>query len=130
MPSPFFEALTAADALLDAHVGETVSIVPMRNTDFARGVDPERDTVDVLALVDFTDPSSADISVVTPRYAHASWQIEVRRTSLPDGFRLRLNDEVLLLDRPGSPRTKVTQVDNQDPTRLCAEVAPIGDVGE
>lgn len=127
MPSPFARALAKMDATLDAQMGEQITIVPMRNSDFARIVDNDRPTIDVVALVNFVDPSSADIARLDARVAYEEVEAEVRRALLPDGFVPRKSDEVVLLDRPGGPRYKIGRADTIDPERIYLTLSKIED---
>lgn len=121
----FRRALAKSDRVLDVKMGEAVSIVPMRSGDFGDRVDPDRVTHDTVALVNWVDPSSADISRLESRVAYEETEIAIRRSLLPDGFKPRKGDYVILLDQPGSPRHKVNRVDANDPERLLITLAPI-----
>jgi hypothetical protein len=122
-PSPFAAALAAMDADLDTHMGETISIVPVRVSDYGTAPDPERSTFDVVALVNYVDPSAADSGKMESRVAYEETEVGIRRALLPTGSKVRKNDEVLLLDRPGTPRLKVSRIDDVDPERLCLTLA-------
>ena len=127
MPSPFAAALTAADEHIDGQMAENISIVPMKNGDFSTHVDTERDEINPVALVDYVEQSSGDIAVLEARVPFEEVEAEVRRALLPDGAEIRKNDEVLLLDRPGSPRYKVGRVDKDDPERILFTLSKIRD---
>lgn len=125
MPSPFEAALAKADLAIDAKMAEEISIIPMLRGDFAEAVDSERPVIDVVALVNYVDPSSADIDKLDGRIAYDEYEIEIRRALLPAGYKVRKNDIVQLLDRHGSPRTKVMRVNEIDPTRLVITLSPV-----
>ena len=120
MPSPFATALAQMDVDLDAHLGEEVSLIPMIAGDYDQSADPARQEVNVIALVNFVDPSSADISTLDARVRYEEVEIEVDRSLLPTdpGWILKKQDEVVLLERPSSPRYKIGRVDTIDPVRL------------
>ena len=126
MPSPFAAALTEADVAIDDEMAEMISIVPRARGDFAVIIDAERSVIDCVALVDFVDPSSADLSALDARAPYEELEAQVRRAALPVGAVIRKGDEVLLLDRAGTPRTKVGRVNGNDPERIYLTLAPIG----
>ena len=126
MPSPFAEALSAMEKRLDTHMGERIGFSPMKNEDFDTAADPERVPFEVVGLADFVDPSSADIATLDARVPFEELEIEVRREVLPAGTVIRKNDQVELLERPGSPRYKVGRVDTSDPGRLRMALSKIG----
>lgn len=128
MPSPFAAALSEADRVIDGHLEEDVSIVPMTGGRYGDSVDNERPVIDVKALVDFTEPSAANIEKLEAMVAYEQWEVEIRRALLPEGYRIKKNDEVQLLDRPGAPKTRVMRRNEQDPERLCLTLSPIADV--
>jgi len=119
-------ALDRLDSALDRQLGEAVSIVPMRLTDFGKNPDPERPAFDVTALVDWLDPASAQIPHTETRVVHEEVHVEVRRIELA-GRRVAKNDEILLLDRPGSPRVAVNFVQTLDPGRVVFVCGPARD---
>lgn len=124
MPSRFAEAMAAADVALDAHMGEDVQVTPMRRGDFAAVPDPDRPAFDVTALVVDGDPSSTPIAKMDVRVVHEEWRVEVRRAVLA-GRKVRKGDEIVLLERPGSPRIVVTFVERLDRERLHLVCGPL-----
>lgn len=126
MPSPFAAALLRADQDLDAHLGGTVQVTPMRSGDFARMPDPERPAFDVVALVVAGESSSAQVPKLESRYVAERWTVEIRRV-LVAGRRIGKGDELVLLDEPGSPRVVVDHVEPGDPGRVVLVCGPISD---
>ena len=123
--SPFAAALAAADVVIDAQMGEDISIIPCVPGDFGAVPDSERPAFDVVGLVYETDPSAADAGSMMTRLPYEEWEIEVRREHLA-GRRVRKGDEVLLLDRPGSPRFVVSRIDDVDRSRIIMALTSIG----
>ncbi len=126
MPSPFSAAMARADAALDTYMGETVQVSPQKAGDFARQPDPNRPAFDVVALVVDGDPSGTNVPRLDARVVHEEWRIEIRRTLLA-GRRIAKGDEIILLDRPGSPRITVNMVERLDEHRLGLICGPIAD---
>lgn len=116
MPAAWQTAIDKLDRALDRQLGETVSIIPMRLADFGKNPDPARPAFDVTALVDFLEPASAQVQHTETRVVHEEVHVEVQRSELA-GRRVAKNDEILLLDRPGSPRVVVNFVKTLDPGR-------------
>ena len=130
MVSPFASEVAIGEADLDDQLAENISITPIRGGREGRymsHVDTERPQIDCVALVDYTDPSSADIAKLDARIPYQELEAQIRRAVLPPGAKLRKGDIVQLLDRPGSPRTKIGRVDTDDPERLLVTLAPIQD---
>lgn len=130
MPSPFEAALAKADEAIDAVMAETVTIVPMLRggaSDYGVAVDNERPTIDVRALVNYVDPSMANIDKLEAAVTYNEIEVEILRANLEAGTKFRKGDVVQLIDRPGSPRTKINRVSNIDPTRIVLTLAPISD---
>lgn len=125
MPSPFAAALAGMEEKLDQHMGEQIIITPMVGGDYAVTADATRPVIDVIGLVDFVDPSSADIAKLDARVAHEELEAEIRREVLPAGWEIRKGDSVQLPDRP-SRDYKVGRVDTSDPTRLRVNLSKIG----
>ena len=118
MTSPFSAALAVMEQVLDNHVGETIQLVPCRHTDYAESLpDPNRATRDVMALVHEHDTSTVDISSLTARVPYEEIEVVIRRALLGT-LQLRKNDEVVLVDRPGSPRFRVMRIDRLDEQRI------------
>jgi hypothetical protein len=126
MPSPFMAALADADADIDAELAEQITIVPMRRGEFAEQVDNERPTIDCVALVNHIDPSAADIPHLEARAPYEEFEAQIRRIVLPVGFRIAKGDKVCMLDRPGSPWTRVGRFSGVDPERVTLTLQPIG----
>lgn len=126
MTSPFAAALAAADVVLDEQMGEAVQITPMRGGDFGRQTDAGRAVIDVVALVGHVDPSSADIATLESRVGYEEVEVEIRRAALPADVVFRKGDDVLLLDRPGAPRYKISRIDGNDPSRWVLSLAGRG----
>ena len=124
MRSPYQRALAAADARFDQHMGEMVQITPMRQSDFGRSPDPQRPAFDCVALVEAGAPSTANIPTLDTRVVYEQWDVEVRRAVLGDR-RVRKGDEIILLDRPGSPRVMVNHVERLDEVRVKFVCGPI-----
>ncbi len=125
MPSPFSAALAAMEPRLDQHMGERIVITPMGRGDFARAADTTRPVIDVTGLVDFVDPSSADIARLEARVPYEELEAEIRREVLPAGAEVRKDDAVTLTERPGQSY-KVGRVDKSDPSRLRINLVKIG----
>ncbi len=125
MPSPFSAALAAMEPQLDDHMGERIVITPMANGDFAAAGDETRPIIDVTALVDFVDPSSADLAKLDARVPYEELEAEIRRELLPAGAVIRKDDVVVLHERP-SKDYKVGRVDHSDPARLRVILCKIG----
>lgn len=125
MPSPFATALAEVEGALDQHLGEDISITPMRNGDHAVSADPDRQAVNVVALVDFVDPHTVDIARLNARVAYEEVEAEIRRSLLPENIELRKDDYVTLNERPGAPRYKISRVDTNDPERLALTLSRI-----
>lgn len=125
MPSPFSAALAAMEPRLDQHMGERIVITPMGKGDFSRGADTTRPVIDVTALVDFVDPSSADIARLDARVPYEELEAEIRREVLPLGAEIRKDDAVTLPERPGQ-HYKVGRVDKADPARLRVNLVKVG----
>ena len=123
MTSPFAAALAQAETVLDAHLGECVSVIPMVSADFGRAPDNDRPAFDVTALVTVQDPSSANAAGLEVRVAYDEVEVEIRRVLVP--IRIAKNDELLLLDRPGSPRLKVNRIERLDEERLVLVCGPV-----
>lgn len=117
MPSAFAAALAEAERALDVHLGESVSVVPMVSADFGRAPDNSRPAFDAVALVTVHDPSSANAGGIEVRVAYDEVEVEIRRSLLP-AYRLAKNDEIILRDRPGSPRLKVNRIEQLDEERV------------
>jgi|GEM_PF-4856143 len=127
MPSPFAAALVEAEAVLDQHLGESVTVIPMVASDFGRTVDGIRPAFDAVALVTVQDPSSANAEGMEVRVAYDEVTVEIRRALLP-AYRLAKNDEILLLERPGSPRVKVNRIERLDEERIVLVCGPVADL--
>lgn len=125
MPSPFSRALAKMEPALDAQMGERIVITPMGKGDFARGVDNTRPAIDVIGLVGFVDPSSADIARLESRVAYEELEAEIRREVLPAGAEIRKDDAVTLSEREWRDY-KVGRVDKSDPARLRVVLCKIG----
>lgn len=121
-PSPFASALADMDTALDAQMGEDVGFVPSVRGDFAATPDPDRPAFDVVALVHEVDPSSADTGGMLTRVRYDEFELEIDRRQLV-GRTIRKGDEVLLLERAGSPRYAVARVDDTDRGRLRVTLA-------
>ena len=123
MVSPFAAALSEAELALDEHLGESVSVLPMRVSDFGRAPDPERPAFDVPALVTLQDPSSANAAGLEVRVAYDEVEVEIRRALVP--IRLAKNDEIALGERPDAPRLKVNRIERLDEERLVLVCGPV-----
>lgn len=117
MPSRFAEALGAAEPLFDEHIGETLTVVPMKNGDYGMARDPDRAPFDVVGLEAYVDPATADVGRLQARYAYEETEFEIRRALLA-GRVLRKDDQVVLSERSSAPRYKVSRVDDVDPERI------------
>lgn len=117
MPSSFAAAMARADVVFDQVMGDRVRITPMANTDFGERADDSRPAFEIVVLVNFLDPSAADVTTLKARIAYEETEIEIRREVLA-GRQLRKDDQVQLLDHPAAPRLKVSRIDTLDPTRL------------
>lgn len=118
MPSAFGAIMNRLDADLDAHLGENISLIPMKNGDFGRTPDPDRAVLDCVALVNEVDPSAADVGKMMVRVPYSEFELEVARSVLA-GAKFKKDDEALLLDRDGSPRCVIVRVDDADRGRVC-----------
>lgn len=118
MPGGWADALARLDEDLDAHLGETVQVTPMRPGDFAVTPDPDRPAFDVMAQVFEHDGSTADISKLGARVPYEEVEVAIRRALLA-GRTIRKNDEVLLVDRPGALRFRVMRVETIDRERVA-----------
>lgn len=125
MTSPFSAALSAMEARLDEHMGERIVITPQAGGDFGAAVDGTRPVIDVTALVNFVDPSSADIATLDARVPYEELEAEIRRDLLPVGAIIRKNDAVSLPERPVTAY-KVGRVDQADPGRLRVTLCKVG----
>lgn len=123
MPSHFATALAQMDQDIDPHLGEDVAIIPMRDSDFDTAPDPERPAFDVVALVNNVDPSTADIAKLSARLPYEEFEIEILRDLIPPGMKLRKNDQTILLERDGSPRFKISRIDDAERGRLAFTVS-------
>lgn len=118
MPSPFAAALAAAEPIFDAQIGETIRVVPMAaGGDFGRRADSSRPAFEVIGLSSFVDPSTADIGGMNARVRYEETEVEIRWALLA-GRSIRVNDEIVLKDRPMKPRFRVGRRDDADPERL------------
>jgi len=122
MASPFAAALAQMDERLDEHMGEAIAVTPMRAGDFGTTADPDRPAFTVKALVDYVDPSAADVGKLQARLVYSETVVEIRRAVLA-GRRLRKNDEIVLVEQSGTPRLKISRVDDVDPERLFVTLA-------
>lgn len=125
MASPFSAAIAKMDEKIDQTMGEQIIITPTIAGDYAAAVDATRPVIDVIGLVDFVDPSSADLAKLDARVAYEELEAEILRAVLPDGWSIRKGDVVRLPDRP-SQDYKVGRVDTSDPTRLRVNLCKIG----
>jgi len=125
MASPFAAALSTMEGRLDQHMGERIVITPLVSGDFGRPADNTRPLIDVTGLVDFVDPSSADIGTLESRVPYEELEAEIRREVLPAGAEIKKDDAVTLPDRPGQ-RYKVGRVDKSDPARLRVNLVKVG----
>lgn len=125
MPSPFRQALIAAEPAFDVHMGDRVRFVPMLAGDFGATPDGTRAAFEVSALVNYQDPSAADIGKMNARVPYEETTVEVQR-SLLAGRVIRKDDQVILLDEEGEPTLKVSRIEGNDPTRRLFVLAKIG----
>lgn len=125
MPNPFRRALAKADTALDTKMGDAVRFTPMLQSDFGTMADPDRDELELVALVNYVDPSTADISKLDARVAYEETEIEIRRETLPAGVEFRKGDQVTLLDHPDLPRFKINRKDTNDPSRIVLNLSRI-----
>lgn len=113
------------EPVLDAQMGERIVITPMAKGDFRRGVDNTRAAIDIIGLVGFVDPSSADIARLESRVAYEELEVEIRREVLPVGAEIRKEDAVTLPEREWRDY-KVGRVDKSDPGRLRINLVKVG----
>ena len=78
-PSPFATAFARMDAALDDHMGEQISVIPLRHGDFADMPDQNRPAFVVGGLV---DEGTEHGSAASPLHVHVpdtTWSVEIRR---------------------------------------------------
>lgn len=123
MPSQFQAALAAADLAIDGEMGEQVQVTPMRNGEFARQPDASQPAFDVIALVSDGRTLAQHIASLETKVASEEWIVEIRRAVL-GARRLRVGDELILLDRPDSPHLVVNRVARTDEGRIELTCGP------
>lgn len=126
MPANWQAALDKLENALDARLGESIGVVPMRLGDFGTSPDPDRPAFDVFGLAAEWDASASPAAKMQTQSAVETMVVELRDSEVV-GRLIRKGDEIVLYDRPRAPRLVVTRRERLDPGRIAVICGPTVD---
>ncbi|MEI2386038.1 hypothetical protein [Breoghania sp. JC706] len=128
MSGPWKDHLAALRRVVDAELGETVRVEPMRRGQYNTVPDPDRPAFDIDEAHLRVSGGQDDLGGVGSRswstlVAGGEAELHVDPDAYPAALTLRKGDQVVATDRLGAPRFEVARVDPDQRNRLVLQMS-------